>query len=228
MNIYGDESGSINNRLTKENPCFVVCLVRALDANQLKKVYKRFVSANIDRLRVLDRAHGKMFKDGKFCELKGSCFDRGMKQSFVDYFSRSQLFELYYIQTDNTRLTDSFCANTSRGYNYLLCKALSCFKKKGLLPDEPCVLQLDERNERTETKYFLQNYLNTELVLTDIYSSDFAVKYFDSSQNCIIQIADVFSNIMYSHLRTHKYTREINRLKETGLLKFVFDFPPRA
>lgn len=228
MNIYGDESGSINNMSTKRNPCFVICLVRALDSKKLKKVYKRFVSANFERLRTLDKDHGKMFKNDKFCELKGSCFDKVMKQMFVDFFSRSQLFELYYIVTDNARLTNSFCANTSRGYNYLMCKALACFRNKGLLPDESCTLQLDERNERTETKYFLQNYLNTELVTTEIFSNDFEVQYFDSAQNCCIQIADVFSNVMYSHLRTHKYTKEIEHLKKTGILKFVFDFPNRA
>lgn len=225
MNIYGDESGSINNKQESRNSHFVVCLVRALDVDKLKRVYKRFISSNLEELRRLDAGSGKMFKDGKFYELKGSCFDKPMKQKFVEFFSRSPLFELYYIVTDNSQLTDSICANTARAYNYLVCKALLCFRNRGLLPDESCLLQLDERNERTETKYFLENYLNTELVLTGCFSSDFRVQYFDSSQNKIIQVADVFSNIMFSHGMTQGYSLEFKRLKEADLLKFVFNFP---
>ena len=225
MNIYGDESGSINNKQTARNPHFVVCLVRVLDVEKLKRVYKRFVSSNLDELRRLDAGTGKMFKDGKFYELKGSCFDKPMKIKFVDFFAKRPLFELYFIITDNNQLTDSICANTARAYNYLVCKAFSCFRKRTLLPDEPCLLQLDERNERTETKYFLENYLNTELVLTGIFSHDFQVRYFDSAQNRLIQIADVFSNIMFSHGMTQGYADQIKALREAGLLKFVFNFP---
>ena len=225
MNIYGDESGSINNRQVSENPHFVICLVRALNTDKLKRVHKRFIAANFDALKQLDAKHNKMFKDGKFRELKGSCFDRSMKLNFLSYFSKSPLFELYYIIADNAHLNDRMCSNTARAYNYLICKALSCFRHRNLLPDEQCVLQLDERNERTETKYFLENYLNTELVLTSIFSNDFTVKYFDSAQNAIIQVADVFSNIMFSEQLTRNYTKQINDLKQAGLLKFIFHFP---
>lgn len=228
MNIYGDESGSINNKLVSRNPHFVVCLVRALDAAKLKRIYKRFVSANQDELRRLDAGTGKMFKNGKFYELKGNCFDKPMKIKFVEFFSKSPLFELYYIVTDNSQLSDSICANTARAYNYLVCKAFSSFRTRNLLPDESCILQLDERNERTETKYFLENYLNTELVLTGIFSNDFRVQYFDSAQNRLIQVADVFSNIMFSHGMTQGYSDQINLLREAGLLKFVFNFPLRS
>lgn len=225
MNIYGDESGSINNRQTIMNPYFVICLVRAIDAQKLRRVYKRFVSANLDQLISLDASNGKMFKNGKFHELKGSCFDKPMKKKFVDFFSKSQLFELYYIVVDNSQLTDNFCANTARAYNYLVRIAISFLRNNRFLPDESCILQLDERNERTETKSFLENYLNTELVLTGTFSHDFKVQYYDSSQNALIQVADVFSNIMYSHCMTHAYTDQMNILRDGGLLKYVFKFP---
>ena len=43
MNIYMDESGSINNKL-KKNHDFIVALIVPTDKNKLKLVYKRFVS----------------------------------------------------------------------------------------------------------------------------------------------------------------------------------------
>ena len=225
MNIYGDESGSINNKQTSHNPHFVVGFVRVLDTDKLRRVYKRFVSANMEELKRLDIGKNKMFKDGRFVELKGSCFDKPMKEKFCDFFSRNPLFELYFIITDNSHLSDQFCTNTARAYNYLVCKSLEAVRRRDILPDEACLLQLDERNERTETKYFLENYLNTELVLTSIYSNDFLVKYFDSAQNKLIQVADVFSNIMYSHLITKGYTAQFDQLRSNGLIKFVFNFP---
>lgn len=226
MNIYIDESGSINNHISN-NKYFVIALVHVLKKDQLKRAYKRFVSANFDSLLELDRKkrRGRMFLNGKFKELKGAQFDRDMKRRFVDFFSRKQLFELFYIRIDNEKLNDHFCENTSRVFNYTLRLALEYFLRNGLLPNEDCDLQLDERNEKTETKFFLENYLNTELALNGIFSGNFFVSYFDSMNNDLIQLADVFANLYYSHLQTNGYGKELQLLKEMGILKFIFEFP---
>ena len=86
-------------------------------------------------------------------------------------------------------------------------------------------MQLDERNEKTETRHFLENYLNTELFMNGVATGRFDVRYFDSSKNDLIQLADVFSNLYYSHLQTGAYEDEFKKLKETGILKFIFEFP---
>ena len=204
MNIYIDESGSINNHIPN-NGYFVICMLRVLNKKALKRAYKRFVSANYDRLLELDRdkispktgklikVGGKMFSDGKFIELKGAQFDRALKLEFVEFFSRKAVFEIFYIKIANEKLSDSFCENTARVFNYAVRLALDYFIRKGLLPEEDCLLQLDERNEKTETKYFLENYLNTELAMGGVTRGNFDVKYFDSANNDLIQLADVFS-----------------------------------
>lgn len=51
------------------------------------------------------------------------------------------------------------------------------------------------------------------------------VKYFDSSQNKIIQIADVFANLYYSELLTGNYSQDIHLMRKQNCLKFVFRFP---
>lgn len=236
MIIYIDESGSINNHMP-ENKYFIISMIRTVNKNSLKRAYKRFVSANYDRLLELDKdkVHpktgkvikegGKMFKDGKFKELKGSQFDNEMKKKFVEFFSRKQSFEIYYIRIANGKLTDRFCENTARVFNYSLKLAMEYFIKKDYLPNEDCSLQLDERNEKTKTKYFLENYLNTELSMNGTATGKFYVAYFDSSNNALIQIADVFANMYYSHMQTGAYEEEILKLKENGILKFVFEFP---
>ena len=236
MIIYIDESGSINNHMTG-NDYFIIALVRVLDKDGLKKSYKRFVSSNYNRLLALDKDKihpkngniikngGKMFKNGKFWELKGSQFDKDMKLRFINFFSRKQSFELYYIKISNKKLTDQFCENTARVFNYTLKLALEFFISKNYLPNENCSLQLDERNEKTETKYFLENYLNTELSMNGTVTGKFKVEYFDSANNSLIQIADVFANIYYSHLQTGAYNEEIKNLKDKGIFKFTFIFP---
>ena len=138
MNIYIDESGSINNH-SKHNKFFIIALVHVKDRAGLKKAYKRFVSSNFDRLLALDndkidsntgkivKYGGKMFTNGRFKELKGSQFDREMKSKFIDFFSRNKTFEVYYIKINNNKLTDNFCENTARVFNYTLKLALEYF-----------------------------------------------------------------------------------------------------
>ena len=236
MIIYIDESGSINNHMSG-NDYFIIALVRVLNKDRLKKSYKRFVASNYNRLLSLDedkihpktgnviKTGGKMFKNGKFQELKGSQFDKDMKQKFVHFFSQKQSFEIYYIKISNKKLTDKFCENTARVFNYTLKLALEYFICKNYLPNEDCSLQLDERNEKTETKDFLENYLNTELSMNGTAVGKFKVDYFDSANNSLIQVADVFANIYYSHLQTGGYDEEIKNLKDKGILRFTFVFP---
>ena len=58
-----------------------------------------------------------------------------------------------------------------------------------------------------------------------IVHNEFDVKYFDSSLNQFIQIADVFANLLFSHLHTGAYSDEIEYLQKNGYLKFIFQFP---
>ncbi len=148
-----------------------------------------------------------------------------MKKKFVNFFSRKNNFSLFYIKVNNSRLNDSFCLNTSRVFNYLLKISLDYFLKNDYIKSENQVLQLDERNERTESKFFLEDYLNTELCITGINQGSFTVSYFDSSNNINVQIADVFSNLLYSHLKTGNYNDELKTLKDNGILKYIFEFP---
>lgn len=236
MNIYIDESGSINNKAYSHSPFFIIALVHVKDKDNLKRVYKRFVSSNIPTLKKLDieklsssgkvlKEGGKMFDGEKFKELKGSQFDHTMKRKFLEFFSRNPYFEVFFIKIHNDKLSDKFCSNTARCFNYILKLALHYYIDKGLLPNEECILQLDERNEKTEARFFLENYLNTELTLGSGCTGPFKVSYFDSCDNCFIQIADVFANWYYSHLFNKDYEEEYNNLKEKGIIKRVFDFP---
>ena len=235
MQICIDESGSINNH-SNYCPYFVIALVHVIDKEKTRRAYKRFVSSNLNRLRELDsekkngkglvlKQGNKMFKNGKFCELKGSQLDPDMKRRFLSFFASEKHFEVFYIKMNNAKLSDKICSNTARAFNYPLKLALGHFIRSGLLPDEECSLQLDERNERTEAKYFLEQYLNTELIMDGTSNGLFSVHYFDSEYNRIIQIADVYANWFYSHLKTGAYSKELEEQQKAGIIKGIFEFP---
>lgn len=236
MNIYIDESGSINNH-SPSNEYFVIAMVLVLDKNGLSRAYKRFISSNYQTLQLLDKekidnetkkvlkAGNKMFINGNFKELKGSQFDRELKLKFLEFFSREHYFDVYYIKISNKELTDKFASNTSRVFNYAIKSAIDYFLKNNLLPNENCHLQLDERNEKVKSRYFLENYLNTELAYNEDVIGNFTVTYFDSSNNRFVQIADVFANLYYSELQTNQFTEQFAELKEKNILKHIFEFP---
>ena len=222
-NIYIDESGS----MTTNHPSmryFVISMVVVHDPTRLKKAYKRFVSKNLKRLKQCD-TNNVMFSGDKFKELKGNSFTPKLKREFVQFFCQGNYFDVFYIVVANSNVEDRLYSNTARAFNYLVKLALRYYLNNGYISNDSIVMQLDERNEKTETKYFLENYLNTEFQIEGIVSNDIKVSYFDSSYNAFIQIADVFSNIMYSQLKIKGYTNELTFMRENGYLKHVFRYP---
>ncbi len=225
INIYIDESGSMTTQHINVSPYFLIALVKPNDTRYLKTAYKRFVRKNLQDLKNADK-NNKMFMNGEFKELKGSEFTPELKRKFLDYFCRNNSLDIFYIVMDNKNIKSNFYENTARAFNYSIKIALSHFIKKGLLPNDEYVIQLDERNQKTKTKFFLEEYLNTELCLHDeIIDKNISVLYFDSCNNNLVQIADVFANILYSQLLTGNYTKDIKKIENEGYLKKIFKFP---
>lgn len=116
-NLYIDESGSMTCEYCDKIPYFVIAIIRVKNKDKLKRVYKRFISKNIERLRELDTTN-KMFTNNTFIELKGSCFDYQMKNKFIEYFCKNNYFEIFYIRIENKRITTLY-KNTARAFNYV-------------------------------------------------------------------------------------------------------------
>ena len=226
LNMYIDESGSINPYETRLKKYFVVGIVIPKDKEKLKKIYKIFVRKNFKELKEADK-YNKMFdENGKFIELKGSCFTRELKIKFIDFFCRNNLFEVRYIILDNSLIDNKFIANKARTFNYLLKLFLINSKKRGYITDREIYLHIDERNVKTDSKFSLEDYLNQELVLSMDILDNAIVNYYDSCQNEIIQIADVFSNLLYSNILTNgKYNEKIEEIRENGYILPTFVFP---
>lgn len=226
ISMYIDESGSIHPTSQKLNRYFIIGIVIPKDLKRLKRIYKIFIRKNINELKALD-SDKKMFnQEGKFIELKGSSMDKPMKLKFMHFFCQNNLFEVRYIILDNNLLDERFIRNKARTFNYLIKIFLINSIKKNYINDREIYLQIDERNVKTDSKYSLEDYLNQELLLNDNIIENVQVQYFDSSQNCLIQIADVFSNIMYSNLITNgSYQKELEQLQRNNYILPPFIFP---
>ena len=228
MNLYIDESGSMTTVNSDHNPYFVVSIVQINDKKKVKRCFKRFVAENLETLREIDKQNRMFNRDGRFKELKGSELTPGLKKKFMERMFRDNNLSLYYIVLDNKRINPAMYANTARAFNYCVKLALSYFIKKKLMNVDINKIEIDERNERTKTKFFLQEYLNTELILHDgVLKHNVEVEYFDSANNIFIQIADVFANIKYSDLWSNAYKLELKKASDLGYIKKIFNFPQK-
>lgn len=227
-NLYIDESGSITDKNLKVNPYFVISIIKVNDSKILKRNLKRFISKNFDVLKKLDEENKMFDVNGEFREIKGSELSNPLKKEFIDKICREHCLDIFYIKVDNHKLDKKFVSNKARVFNYLL-KIFFIHSSKKMYIDKGIYnLQIDERNVKTQAKYQLAEYLNTELLLTDILDEPVSVKYFDSCNCNFIQVADVFSNIFYSNCLNSAYNEELNKLKNDGYIKEIFKFPLKS
>lgn len=225
-NIYIDESGSITKQVNKDtHSFFIISLVVVKNDKVLNRNLKHFIRNNIKVLKKVD-TENKMFIKDKFVELKGAAFNAPLKRKFVEKIIEESPFELYYIKLLNKQVDDNFIEYKARTFNYLLKIFFEHNLRNKNFEDEEYFLQIDERNIKTQAKFLLPEYLNTELILNDnLLSKSLNVRYFDSSNNKFIQVADVFSNLFYSECLTNAYTDLFTSLKEKNILKEIFIFP---
>lgn len=225
-NIYIDESGSITKQVEKDtHSFFIISLIVVNNDKVLNRNLKHFIRSNMKVLKKVD-TENKMFIENKFVELKGAAFNAPLKRKFVEKIIEESPFELYYIKLLNKQVDENFIEYKARTFNYLLKIFFEHNLRNKNFKDEEYFLQIDERNIKTQAKFLLPEYLNTELILNDnLLSKSLNVRYFDSSNNKFIQVADVFSNLFYSECLTNAYTDLFTSLKKKKILKEIFIFP---
>lgn len=226
MNIYIDESGSMTLETKQEkNKYFIITLILTEKPDILKKVYKRFIQKYYSDLKKID-TENKMFDGSKFLELKGSAFTPEMKRNLIYFFCRNNYFKILYIKIDNSMVNANLYKNKARAFNYILKLTLEYLNNKSILVDRNWVLNIDERNVKTEARYQLNEFLNTEFSTGKNIADEISVQYFDSCNNKIIQLVDVFSNLLYSNIMTNgAYDNEIKYMTDNGYLINIFKFP---
>lgn len=228
MNIYIDESGSMTKIIRDTGDSyFIIAMLIVENPKKLKRAYKRYVSKNIETFKELPKG-SRMFNEDKFAELKGSALNPQMKEEFIDYFCKNDIFKIMKIKLKNNDVKEIFYRNKARAFNYIIKLAMEyLYNHHTDLVDREWVINIDERNVRTETKHQLKEYLYTECSHGKDMVDDISVQYFDSSKSQLVQIADVFANIFYSNVVTNgNYSDKMNKMSEEGYLINIFEFPP--
>lgn len=228
ITVFVDESGTIGKGTVKEDDFFIITLlfVKDEDINHIKRVFKR------ERLKVVNKKGELKEQLKKNNEVKGSELGETEKRPIYEKMIEKcgDKFELAVIVMNNKNATVKFRSNSSRAFNYLIKTFLEKhFKKRSKFKELNQIhFVIDERNVATESKYTLQEYLNTELNLLESFSEkDIIVHYYDSKNYLLLQLADFISNTFYRY-RQKKNAESVYNvemlLRQTSTNK-MFKFP---
>ena len=228
ITVFVDESGTIGKGIIKEDDFFIITLlfVKDEDVNHIKKVFQKRTIKNVNKKEVLKQ----QLKNNK--EVKGSELSETEKRKIYEKIIEKcgDKFEIAVIVMNNKKATVKFRSNSSRAFNYLIKIFLEKhFKKRSKFKKVNQVsFIIDERNVATESKYTLQEYLNTELNLMETFSEkDITVHYYDSKKYLLLQLADFISNTFYRYKQKNNTESKDNveiLLKQTSTNK-MFKFP---
>jgi len=197
VTVFIDESGSIPHEMDS-NKFFVIAMLFTDNPDFLKKVYKR------ERMKIAKRKpellaalkNDKEIKGAKISELdKTQIYRRTVDKC-------SEHLEVGIILLDLDRCHNNMRAKTARTFNYLIKRYLTTtFKTKSIFRKAKNIhLIIDNQNIVTESKYTLEDYLNTELNIEDQFTeNDILVSYADSRSYLLLQFIDFIANTFYRH-----------------------------
>lgn len=227
LTVFVDESGIITKQHSDKDDYFIISLLCVENEKIpfLKKMFKKY------RLQVVKRKAELLEELTVNKEVKGSSLSESEKNIIYSKIldKCTDGFELSIIVLNNNTTTQKFRSNSSRSFNYLIKEYLeiyfkrhSCFKNINSIN-----FVIDERNVATGAKFTLEEYLNTELNLTEHFcDNDIKVHYADSKKYILLQMTDFISNtyFRYYQKKDKKAENNINLLNNRACNKKVFFF----
>ena len=135
------------------------------------------------------------------------------------------MYEVNIIKVDNKRIKEHTYDNTARAFNYFVDLFMHYMFNHRIFPKDDYIIQIDERNTKTNAKSSLEDYSATEFCLKSEKANSVLVKYCDSCNNLLIQLSDFFANLYYSYLMSSSAYMEIMKTIKEKVLKKEFCFP---
>lgn len=218
----------MTTKYSNSHKYFVIAIVQINNNTLLKHSFKKAINKfkkDILKYDTNETIFQKINDNYKFKEFKGSSLPFYLKLNILKFLYYKNTFNVFYIVINNQKVKSSYYANTARAFNYIINKELTYLIKSGHLKKEEINLHIDQRNTSTKTTYFLQEYLNTELLFEFLYNFNIKVQYYDSKNKIGIQVADLFANMLYSALYNNKQQKLFNNFLQNGCVKHIFKFP---
>ncbi|EAE8567859.1 DUF3800 domain-containing protein [Listeria monocytogenes] len=187
MNLYVDESGSITSSMIHRNRFFVLVAIETDFPEKVKRVFrttkKNFINAHPD--------YGFDLKN----EIKGSEMPAEMKKWFFQDLGKKTDIKIHYMIFDNFKAELRLRKKPSITFNYLIyLKLCSLINWE---PVDSLNINLDNRNCSVYNLNSLCDYLEIQFVAKHGLVNNVTVKYHESSDNELIQIADIFANTLF-------------------------------
>lgn len=229
VTVFVDESGIIAKHKSDKTNYFVITLlfVRNEDINIVKNSFKKY------RLQIAKRKQELLDELVNNKEIKGSNVSEANKHYIYEKVIEKcgDKFEVGIILLNNNRVETKFRSNSSRAFNYLI----KLFMQNHFIHStmyknlDKLTFIIDERNVATESKYTLQEYLNTELNLIENFcNEEIIVSYYDSKKFILLQMADFISNTYYRKFqKKHNDSGNDKIIKNVMILEKIFYFPIR-
>lgn len=224
LSAFVDESGSVKKGALLQEDFFVIALIFTDNEKFLNKVFKK------KRFQILSEEERTVLSETK--EIKGSDISESRKKEIYEALHEkcSGNFELGIIVLDLKRADDKLKQVPSRAFNFLIARYLSKFYRphSKFSTANDIAFFVDERNIATGAKFTLEEYLNTEYNIEDpICGGNISVRYLDSKNRYLIQLADFIANTFYRAYKK-KYPdawENVNLLKDVLCNGKVFYFP---
>lgn len=229
VHLYIDESGSITKKInTAREHFFIISVLHVKDIRALTSSFTRFINSNREELIKLD-VHKVMFdSNNKFIELKGSALSPEMKIRFIEHIAKDNIFKVFYVRLDNRKNNNSFVQDKERAFNYILGHLLEYNLRCSYLPQNKSYrLYHDQRSIAVSNLSSLEDYLFIQLNLKRKFINKIKLTYHESQKVKLIQVADLFANILFSQGFTNTYNKLLRKLKKDDYLANTYNFPYR-
>lgn len=182
---FYDESGSITLSNYENNRFFVIAGVSSSNENKTIRIFRK---AKVKYLR-----DNKNLKFDIKKEIKGSEMDLNFKEFIFNELMEKTDIKFNFIIFDNKNAVYNLRSQPSLCYNYLMyIQTNKLFFKCDTLR-----LNLDNRNTAIESLKSLEDYLKLKYMFETQKVKNVKVKYYDSKDNELIQIADIFANFIF-------------------------------
>lgn len=187
--FYGDESGSITMDNAFINRFFVIGFIGLDNTQIIEKINRDF-----RKIKVKYIEDNNLKLDYKK-EIKGSKMPLDMQLYILEKLCKKHKLTLHYAIIDNHMLFGKLRKEPHITFNYLV---NTYFKDNHRTGISKLKLRLDDRNKALINLKDLEFYLQNELfVYTDVEKVD--VSYHLSHNVPMIQIADIFCNMIFSY-----------------------------
>lgn len=228
--IYVDESGTIPKPGTPVNntDCFVLALVITSKPSKISRKFRKGIVEICNRFSKYETE----LKNNN--EIKGShLLEREKAIIFEHFYDKCfETSEIGIVQLHNAKAEDKFRRQPALSFNFLVWKFINYYfaRQKICYEDVDTVhLVIDERNIASEARHDLQGYIEMENFKKDIpLFKGVTVNYVDSTNESLVQLADMIANSYWRWLRFKKSgstPKSIEMINPMLVDNRIFEFP---